>query len=77
MIKTIFWGITNAYSGGLIYNSIYEIMNYGDRTITFRDTPFEMHNYLNWGFILGLSIGIYRGIGGKPAIAFSILDPKK
>ena len=51
-------------------------MNYGPRTITFRDTPFEMHNYLNWGFILGLSIGIYRGIGGKPAIAFTIIDPK-
>ena len=25
MLKTIFWGITCAYSGGLIYNSIKEI----------------------------------------------------
>ena len=76
MFKTLFWGVTSAYSGGLIYNSIREIMNYSSTTITFRDTPFEMHNYLNWGFILGLSIGIYRGIGGKPAISFSIIDSK-
>ena len=77
MFKTIFWGITNAYSGGIIYNSIKEIMNYGPQKLTFRDTPFEMHNYLNWGFVLGLIIGIYRGIGGKPAMAFNLIEPKK
>ena len=73
MFKTIFWGMTCAYSGGIIYNSIYEIMCYGPRTLTYRDTPFEMHNYINWGFVIGLTVGIYRGIGGKP---FNLIHPK-
>ena len=76
MLKTIFWGITCAYSGGLIYNSIKEIMSYSSETVTFRDSPFEMHNYLNWGFIFGMTIGLYRGIGGKPAIEFNVLKLK-
>lgn len=76
MFKTIFWGMTCAYSGGIIYNSINEIMCYGPRTLTYRDTPFEMHNYLNWGFVIGLTIGIYRGIHGKPAVAFNLIQPK-
>ena len=77
MVNTIFWGIINAYSGGIIYNSIKETMSYSNTTLTYRDSPFEVQNYLNWGFIFGMSIGLIRGYYGKPVMQMFIIDPKK
>tara|TARA_B100001093_G_C26777933_1_gene993241 strand:- start:247 stop:471 length:225 start_codon:yes stop_codon:yes gene_type:complete len=73
MLNTTIWGVSNAFAGGIIYNCVFEILNYGSEMLTYKDSPFEMQNYLNLGFVLGFSAGIIRGYYGKPVLPYKYI----